>query len=69
MPRSVSDRLRAERAEGMVRDLATLLVGAKIGPLRAGYPGADLVGWCRLEAAREKAVAFVAGLDNGEIET
>lgn len=37
--------------------------GARIGPLKAGYPGASASAMFRLEAARDKALAMVEALD------
>jgi len=63
MPRSVFFRLRAERLEAVLRELNALLQGARIGPLKAGYPGASASAMFRLEAARDKALAMVEALD------
>ena len=63
LPRSVFFRQRAARLEAVLRELNALLQGARIGPLKAGYPGACAAAMFRLEAARDKALAAVEALD------
>lgn len=65
MPKSVLLRHRAERLEGVLREIDALLQGAKLGCLRAGYPGSVQAALFRLEAARDKARAVVEALDEG----
>ncbi len=68
LPLSFFPRLRVEQLEGALREIDALLGGAKIGMLKAGYPGASQGALFRLEAARDKARAVVEALDVEEEE-